>query len=73
MTIKEKLFHNWSKARNSKSQTDSSREKFTHKEIKKDYQLEEYLMTVLNKSSTSNKYDRASIRSSFSTHTNWKI
>ena len=34
------------KARNSKS--DSSREKFTHEEIKKDYQLEEYLKTVKN-------------------------
>ena len=34
------------KAPNRKS--DSSREKFTHKEIKKDYQLEKYLKTVKN-------------------------
>ena len=34
--IKKNYLQNWLKARNSKS--DSSREKFPHKEIKKDYQ-----------------------------------
>ena len=38
---RKNYLQNWLKARNSKS--DSSREKFTHEEIKKDYQLEEYL------------------------------
>ena len=44
--LRENYLQNWLNARNSKS--DSSREKFTHKEIKKDYQLEEYLKTVKN-------------------------
>ena len=39
-------FQNWLKLRNSTS--DNSRQKFTHKEIKKNYQLEEYLTTVRN-------------------------
>ena len=44
--LRKNYLQNWLNARNSKS--DSSREKFTHKEIKKDYQLEEYLKTVKN-------------------------
>ncbi|XP_078346867.1 uncharacterized protein LOC144632140 [Oculina patagonica] len=44
--LRKNYFLNWSKVRNCAS--DSSREKFTHKEVKKDYQLEEYLTTVKN-------------------------
>jgi len=44
--LRKNYFQNWSKVRNCASV--SSREKFTHKEVKKDYQLEEYLTTVKN-------------------------
>ena len=44
--LRRHYFQNWLKLRNSTS--DNSRQKFTHKEIKKNYQLEEYLTTVRN-------------------------
>ena len=37
---------NWLKARNNTSEC--SRERFTHKEVKFDYQLEDYLRTITN-------------------------
>jgi len=44
--LKKKYVENWLKARQSTSE--SSREKFTHKNIKKQYQLEEYLKIIRN-------------------------
>ena len=44
--LKRHHFQNWLEPRNSTS--DNSRQKFTHKEIKKNYQLEEYVTTVRN-------------------------
>ena len=42
----KKFSHDWFKAQNDIS--DSSRQKYTNKEIKKDYRLEEYLKIVRN-------------------------
>ena len=44
--LKKDYIRNWLKARNNTSE--GSREKFTHKEIKFDYQLEDYLKTMRN-------------------------
>ena len=44
--LKNDYIRNWLKARNNTSE--GSREKFTHKEIKFDYQLEDYLKTIRN-------------------------
>ena len=40
------MFKNWLKTRSNSSE--GSREKFTHKEIKNDYHLEDYLKTIRN-------------------------
>ena len=45
--LRRHYFQNWLKLRNSTS--DNSRQKFTHKEIKKNYQLEQSLTTVRNR------------------------
>ena len=44
--LKKDYIRNWLKARNNTSE--GSREKFTHKEVKFDYQLEDYLRTIRN-------------------------
>ena len=44
--LKKDYIRNWLKARNNTSEC--SREKFTHKEVKFDYQLEDYLRTIRN-------------------------
>ena len=44
--LKKDYIRNWLKARNNTSE--GSREKFTHKEVKFDYQLEDYLKTIRN-------------------------
>ena len=44
--LKMDYIRNWLKARNNTSEC--SREKFTHKEVKYDYQLEDYLRTIRN-------------------------
>ena len=42
--LKKDYIRNWLKARNNTSE--GSREKFTHKEVKLHYQLEDYLSTI---------------------------
>ena len=44
--LKNDYIRNWLKARNNTSE--GSREKFTHQEVKFDYQLEDYLKTIRN-------------------------
>ena len=44
--LKKDYFRNWLKARNNTSEC--SRKKFTHKQVKYDYQLEDYLRTIRN-------------------------
>ena len=44
--LKKDYIRNWLKARNNTSE--GSREKFTHKEVKFDYQLEDYLKNIRN-------------------------
>ena len=44
--LKKDYIRNWPKARNNTSE--GSREKFTHKEVKFEYQLEDYLKTIRN-------------------------
>ena len=44
--LKKDYIRNWLKARNNTSEC--SREKVTHKEVKYDYQLEDYLRTIRN-------------------------
>ena len=44
--LKKDYIPNWLKARNNTSEC--SREKFTHKEVKHNYQLEDYLRTIRN-------------------------
>ena len=44
--LKNDYIRNWLKARNNTSEC--SREKFTHKEVKFDHQLEDYLRTIKN-------------------------
>ena len=44
--LKKDYIRNWLKAR--KNTSECSREKFTHKEVKHNYQLEDYLRTIRN-------------------------
>jgi len=45
-TLRNQYSQNWLETQNSSSST--SREKFTHKEVKKSYEFENYLKTVTN-------------------------
>ena len=64
--LKKDYIRNWLKARNNTSE--GSREKFTHREIKFDYQLEDYLKTIRNPTHRQN-----CVWGSYLAHTNWEI
>ena len=68
---KKNYIRNWVKARNNTSEW--SREKFTHKEVKYDYQLEDYLRTIRNPAHRISRYDKIESGGTELANTNWEI
>ena len=69
--LRKTYVQNWLQIQS--STTHNPREKFTHKEIKHEYQLENYLKNIRNPALAQNKYYKIAARSPFVTHTDWKI